>query len=181
MSCTRLALYLLAKSFVHQELVKQYHCLMLHDRPCSLPGSNYAIVDSETPVHIVFDKIFVTNEDHTSVAGFSGSSSRSTHRGDLNIRTPIDNNKYVTLFDRNSTLIVPDCVHRLYSVRQATMHGHTVIIDCHKPGIRLNSNPKRFIPFVLDPESKLRLLPLYPSLEQDNGIHALPKPANSKL
>jgi hypothetical protein len=46
------------------------------------------IVDSGTPIHIVYDHLFVSNtgEDYTPVAGFSGNASRATHRGDLNAR-----------------------------------------------------------------------------------------------
>ena len=67
---------------------KLYMSFMLaHELPSS-PGSHFAIVDSGTPVHIVFDHLFVTNtrEDHTAVSGFSGTTSRATHRGDLSFR-----------------------------------------------------------------------------------------------
>jgi hypothetical protein len=37
------------------------------------------IVDSGTPIHIVYDHLFVSNtrEDYTPVAGFSGNASRA--------------------------------------------------------------------------------------------------------
>jgi hypothetical protein len=82
----------------------------------SSPGSHFAIVDSGTPIHIVFDHLFICNtkEDHTPVAGFSGGASRATHTGDLNARVRTHYNEYITLIDINSTLVVPDCVRRLY-------------------------------------------------------------------
>ena len=110
---------------------------MLTQKLQSSPGSHFAIVDSGTPIHIVFDHLFVCNtkEDHTPVAGFSGTASRATHRGDLNARVRTHHNEYITLVDVNSTLVVPDCVRRLYSVRQATHKGYRVILDSNKPGL----------------------------------------------
>jgi hypothetical protein len=67
------------------------------------------------------------------VAGFSGNASRATHRGDLNAR--VHRNEYINLVDVNSTLVVPDCVRRLYSVRQATHKGYRVILDSNTPDL----------------------------------------------
>ena len=155
----------------------QYNCYMLTHRL-------QTIVDSGTPIHIVFDHLFVSNtrDDHTPVTGFSGNASRATHRGDMTARVRTDNNTYINLVDVNSTLVVPDCVRRLYSVRQATHKGYKVLLDSHKPGLWVCEH---FIPFVNDPDTNLWLLPLFPPTSKDNGIYpipsynaaALPKPA----
>ncbi len=70
-----------------------------------------------------------TREDYTPVAGFSGNASCNTHRGDLNARVHTNNNQYINLVDKDSTLVIPDCVRRLYSVRQATHKGYKVQLD----------------------------------------------------
>jgi hypothetical protein len=64
------------------------------------------IVDSGTPIHIVYDHLFVSNtrEDYTPVAGFSGNASRATHRGDLNARVHTNNNEYINIVDTDSVL-----------------------------------------------------------------------------
>ena len=74
------------------------------------------IVDSGTPIHIVYDHLFVSNtgEDYTPVAGFSGNASHATHRGDLSARVHTNKNEYINLVDKDSTLGIPDCVRRLY-------------------------------------------------------------------
>ena len=152
---------------------KKYECYMLaHELPSS-PGSHFAIVDSGTPVHIVFDHMFVTNtrEDHTSVSGFSGNLSRATHRGDLSARVLNQNKEYISIHDSDSTLVVPDCIRRLYSVRQATHKGYQVQLDCSNPGIWACLN---YIPFVTDPDTSLWLLPLFPPTSADNGLYPLP-------
>ena len=126
----------------------QYNCYMLTHRLQTTPGSHFAIVDSGTPIHIVFDHLFVSNtrDDHTPVTGFSGNASRATHRGDMTARVRTDNNTYINLVDVNSTLVVPDCVRRLYSVRQATHKGYKVLLDSHKPGLWVCEH---FIPCLL--------------------------------
>jgi len=130
----------------------KYNCYMLTHRLQTTPGSHFAIVDSGTPIHIVFDHLFVSNtrEDHTPVTGFSGNASRATHKGDMNARVRTNNNEYINLVDVNSTLVVPDCVRRLYSVRQATHKGYQVLLDSHKPGLWVCEH---FIPFVNDPDT----------------------------
>ena len=151
----------------------QYNCYMLTHRLQTTPGSHFAIVDSGTPIHIVFDHLFVSNtrDDHTPVTGFSGNASRATHRGDMTARVRTDNNTYINLVDVNSTLVVPDCVRRLYSVRQATHKGYKVLLDSHKPGLWVCEH---FIPFVNDPDTNLWLLPLFPPTSKDNGIYPIP-------
>jgi hypothetical protein len=59
---------------------KEYTSYMLTHKLQNSPGSHFARVDSGTPIHVVFDHPFVSNtkEDHTPVAGFSGSASRYT-------------------------------------------------------------------------------------------------------
>ena len=151
--------------------------MLAHELP-SLPGSHFAIVDSGTPVHIVFDHLFVVNprEDHTAVSGFSGTSSRATHRGDLSFRAfslnhETNRHQYINMIQPNSTLVVPDCVRRLYSVRQATHAGYRVHLETRKPGLIVCLN---YIPFVTDPETNLWLLPLFPPSTSDNGLYPLP-------
>ena len=106
---------------VTQRDPKGYHSYMLTHKLQSSPGSHFAIVDSGTPIHIVFDHLFVCNtkEDHTPVAGLSGTASRATHRRDLNARVRTHHNEHITLIDVNSTLVVPDCVRRLYSKKES--------------------------------------------------------------
>ena len=92
----------------------QYNCYMLTHRLQTTPGSHFAIVDSGTPIHIVFDHLFVSNtrDDHTPVTGFSGNANRATHRGDMTARVRTDNNTYINLVDVNSTLVVPPHLER---------------------------------------------------------------------
>ena len=66
---------------------------------------------------------------------------------------------------------MPDCVRRLYSVRQATHKGYRVILDSNKPGLWVC---EQFIQFTNDPETNLWLLPLFPPTSKDNGIYPLP-------
>jgi hypothetical protein len=155
---------------------KGYHSYMHTHKLQSSPGSHFAIVDSGTPIHIVFDHLFVCNtkEVRTPVAGFSGTASRATHSGDLNARVRTYHNEYITLIDVHSTLEVPDCVRRLFSVvrsvRQATHKGHTVL-DSNKPGLWVC---EQFIPFTNDPETNLWLLSQFPPTSKDNGIYPMP-------
>jgi hypothetical protein len=146
---------------------------MLTHKLQSSTGSHFMIVDSGTPIHIVYDHLFVSNtrEDYNPVAGFSRNTSRATHRGDLNARVHTNNNEYINLVDTDSTLVIPDCVRRLYSVRQATHKGYEVRLDSTKPGIWISEH---FIPLVNDPETNLWLLPLYPSTHKDNGLYPMP-------
>ena len=154
---------------------------MLSSEIPTLPGSHFAVVDSGTPVHIVYDHLFVTNirEDYTPVSGFSGNYSRATHRGDLSFRALSYNyesntSQYTSLLEPNTTLVVPDCVRRLYSVRQATHAGYRVHLESTKPGLMVCL---QYIPFVTDPDTNLWLLPMFPPSSRDNGIYPLPSPA----
>jgi hypothetical protein len=153
---------------------KAYHSYMLTHKLKSSPGSHFAVVDSGTPIHIVFDHLFVSNtkEDHTPVAVFSGNASRGTHMGDLNARVRTHKNEYINLIDVNSTLVVPDCVRRLYSVSQATHKGYRVILDSDTPGLWVCEH---FIPFANDTDTNLWLLPVLPPTSKDNGIYTIPK------
>jgi hypothetical protein len=135
-------------------------------------------VDSGTPIHIVFDDLFVSNtkEDHYSTSRLQRQlQPRYTQgRSHLNARVRTYNNEYINLLDVNSALVVPDCVHRLYSVRQATHKGHRTILDSTKPGIWVC---KHFVPFLNDPDTNLWLLPLFPPLSKDNRIYQIPNDA----
>ncbi len=152
---------------------RQCHSYMLAHKLQNQPGSHFGIVDSGTLIHIVFDHLFLSNtrEDHTPMEGFSGNASRATHRGDMNARVRTKNNEHINLIDVNSTLVVPDCVRRLYSVRQATHKGYRVLLDSHKPGLWVCEH---FVPFINDPETNLWLLPLFPPTSKDNGIYPIP-------
>ena len=159
----------MSSQYLTKGKTRQYNCYMLTHKLQTKPGSHFAIVDSGTPIHIVFDHLFVSNtkEDHTPVAGFSGNSSRATNKGDMNARVRTNNNEYINLTDVNSILVVPDCVRRLYSVLQATHKGHKVLLDSYQPGLWVCDH---FIPFVEDPETNLWLLPLFPPTSKDNGF-----------
>jgi hypothetical protein len=63
----------------------------------------------------------------------------------MNARVRTNNNEHINLIDVNSTLVVPDCVRRLYSVRQATHKGYRVLLDSHKPGLWVCEH---FVPFI---------------------------------
>jgi hypothetical protein len=68
-----------AKNYTHT-------CLMvLHTNVQQSPGSHFAVVHSGTSMHILQYRLFTSNlsEDHTAVSGFSGNTSRATHRGDF--------------------------------------------------------------------------------------------------
>jgi hypothetical protein len=64
----------MSSQYLTKGKTKQYNCYMLTHKLHNKPGSHFAIVDSGTPIHIVFDHLFVSNtrEDHTPVVGFSG-------------------------------------------------------------------------------------------------------------
>ncbi len=89
----------------------------------------------------------------------------------MNARVRTNNNEYINLIDVNSTLVVPDCIRRLYSVRQATHKEYKVLLDSYQPGLWVCDH---FIPFVNDPETNLWLLPLFPPTSKDNGIDPIP-------
>jgi hypothetical protein len=89
----------------------------------------------------------------------------------MNARVRTNNNEHINLIDVNSTLVVPDCVRRLYSVRQATHKGYRVLLDSHKPGLWVCEH---FVPFINDPKTNLWLLPLFPPTSKDNGIYPIP-------
>ena len=80
----------------------QHTCYMaLHAQsPTPATGDHWAVIDSGTSKHVLLEHIYLANatEDHTAVAGFSGQTSRATHR---------------------------DAIRTLYSVRKSLQSGNT--------------------------------------------------------
>jgi hypothetical protein len=156
--------------------IKIYESYMLTHKLHHKPGSHFMIVDSGTPIHIVYDHLFVSNtrEGYTPVAGFSGNASRVTHRGDLNKRVHTNNNEYINLVDTDDPCDTRLCPPPVLSKASNTQKGYKVQLDSTKPGIWIC---KHFIPFVNDPETNLWILPLYPSTQKDNGLYPMPSDA----
>jgi len=118
--------------------------------------SHSAIIESGTNMHILQHSLFVTDtyEKHSSVASFSGASSRSTLKGSLSCT---DKRQLLHLHNTDSVLIVPDTVRNLLSVHQLQMAGHTVVLG-QKVGIQIDSHKAHFVPFTVCPITGLLLL-----------------------
>ena len=84
--------------------------------------SHTAIIDSGTNMHILQQTLFADNtyEKHSSVASFSGNTSRSTLRGDLSCTVLTEQQRMLHLHNTDSAIIVPDSVRNLLSVQQLT-------------------------------------------------------------
>jgi len=60
--------------------------------------------------------LFTSNlsEDHTAVSGFSGNTSRATHRGDFNCVVRAQNGRLIHLVDPSAALVIPDSHYKPY-------------------------------------------------------------------
>ena len=92
--------------------------MVLHSYVQQSPGSHFAVVDSGTSMHILQHRLFTGNlsEDHTAVSGFSGNTSRATHRGDFNCVVRAQRGRLIHLVDPSAALVIPDS-HRKSSFR----------------------------------------------------------------
>ena len=86
------------------------------------------------------------SEDHTAVSGFSGSTSRATHKGDFNCVVRAQNGRLIHLVNPSAALVIPDSHRNLYSVRHAQHSGHTVILGA-QAGLLPYGDPDLFVPF----------------------------------
>jgi len=104
--------------------------MVLHTNVQQSPGSHFAVVDSGTSMHILQYRLFTSNltEDHTAVSGFSGNTSRATHRGDFNCVVRAQNGRLIHLIDPSAALVIPDSHRNLDFVCHAQIAGHTVIL-----------------------------------------------------
>jgi len=148
--------------------------MVLHSHVQQSPGSHFAVVDSGTSMHILQYRLFTSNlsEDHTAVSGFSGSTSRATHRGDFNCVVRAQNGRLIHLVDPSAALVIPDSHRNLYSVRHAQHSGHTVILGA-QAGLLPYGDPDLFVPFLEDKSTGLWLLPLLPPPKAHNGVYPI--------
>ena len=84
------------------------------------------------------------SEDRTAVSGFSGNTSRATHRGDFNCVVRAQSERLIHLVDSSAALVIPDSHRNLYSVRHAQHSGHTVILGA-QAGLLPYGNPDLFV------------------------------------
>jgi len=148
--------------------------MVLHTNVQQSPSSHFAVVDSGTSMHILQYRLFTSNlsEDHTAVSGFSGNTSRSTHRGNFNCVVRAQNGRFIHLVDPSAALVIPDSHRNLYSVRHAHLAGHTVILGA-QAGLLTYGDPELFIPFIEDESTGLWLLPLLPPPQAHNRVYAI--------
>ena len=75
--------------------------MVMHTNAQQSPGPHFAVVDSGTSMHILQHRLFTSNlsEDHTAVSGFSGNTSRATHRFDFNCVVREQNGGFIYLAD----------------------------------------------------------------------------------
>ena len=61
-------------------------------------------------MHILQYRLFTSNlsEDHAAVTGFSGNTSRATHRGDFNCVVRAQSGRSIHLVDPSAALVIPD-------------------------------------------------------------------------
>jgi len=118
--------------------------------------------------------VFTSNlsEDRTAVSGFSGNTSRPTHRGDFNCVVRTQNGRLIHLVDPSAALVIPDSHRNLYSVRHAQIAGHTVILGAQAILLPYGDS-ELFVPFLEDKSTGLWLLTLLPPPQTHNGVYAI--------
>ena len=111
----------------------QHTCYMaLHaQNPTPATGDHWAVIDSGTSKHVLLEHIYlaIATEDHTAVAGFSGQTSRATHRGDYTATVRTVTGKLIHIIDVDSALVIPDAIRTLHSVRKSLQSGNTIRVD----------------------------------------------------
>jgi len=125
-------------------------------------------------MHILQYRLFTSNlsEDHTAVSGFSGNTSRATHKGDFNCMVRAQNGRLIHLVAPSAALVIPDSHKNLYSVRRAQLAGHTVILGA-QAGLLPFGDPELFVPFLEDKSTGLWLLPLLAPPQAHNGVYPI--------
>jgi len=75
----------LDSSLKHTQYYTHTCQMVLHTNVQQSPSSHFAVVDSGTSMPILQYRLFTSklSEDHTAASGFSGNTSRATHRGDV--------------------------------------------------------------------------------------------------
>ena len=123
----------------------QHTCYMaLHaQNPTPATGDHWAVIDSGTSKHVLLEHIYLANatEDHTAVAGFSGQTSRATHRGDFTATVRTATGKLIHITDVDSALVIPDAIRTLYSVRKSLQSGNTIRFDANA-GLLVQGRPE---------------------------------------
>ena len=154
----------------------QHTCYMaLHaQNPTPATGDHWAVIDSGTSKHVLLEHIYLANatEDHTAVAGFSGQTSRATHRGDFTATVRTATGKLIHITDVDSALVIPDAIRTLYSVRKSLQSGNTIRFDANA-GLLVQGRPEFFVPFVRDSSTDLFLLPLLVPPTRHNGVYGI--------
>jgi ribosomal protein L14 len=154
----------------------QHTCYMaLHaQNPAPATGDHWAVIDSGTSKHVLLEHIYLVNatEDHTAVAGFSGQTSRATHRGDFTATVRTATGKLLHITDVDSALVIPDAIRTLYSVRKSLQSGNTIRFDTNA-GLLVNGQPEFFVPFIRDSSTDLFLLPLLVPPTRHNGVYGI--------
>ena len=107
-----------------------------------------------------------------AVSGFSGNTSRATHRGDFNWVVRAKNGRLIHPVDPSAPLVIPDSHKNLYSVRHAQLVGSTVILWA-QAGLLPYGDPELFFPFLEDKSIGLWLLPLLPPPQTHNGVYPI--------
>ena len=154
----------------------QHTCYMaLHaQNPAPATGDHWAVIDSGTSKHVLLEHIYLVNatEDHTAVAGFSGQTSRATHRGDFTATVRTATGKLLHITDVHSALVIPHAIRTLYSVRKSLQSGNTIRFDTNA-GLLVNGQPEFFVPFIRDSSTDLFLLPLLVPPTRHNGVYGI--------
>ena len=126
--------------------------MALHaQNPIPATGDHWAVIDSGTSKHVLLEHIYLANatEDHTAVAGFSGQTSRATHRGDFTATVRTATGKLIHIIDVDSALAIPDAIRTLSSVRKSLQSGNTIRFDTNA-GLLVKGRSEFFVPFVRD-------------------------------
>jgi hypothetical protein len=148
--------------------------MTLTSEPTPSAGSHWAIIDSGTSMHILMEHHYMSNakENHTPVAGFSGQTSRATHRGDFSATVRTHQGNLIHLLEKDSALLVPDATRNLYSVRQSLNNGNVINFDTCA-GLLPQGKKHLFIPFIRDQSTDLYLLPLMVPPSRHNGVYGI--------
>jgi len=145
--------------------------------------SHTAIIDSGANMHILQQTLsrFTDNtyEKHSSVASFSGNTSRSTFRGDFSCTVLTEHKQMQHLHNTHSAIVVPDTVRHLLSVHQLQKAGHTIVLSSKRATIQIDSLHEQFVPFSMCPTTvpSLWLIHLLPPATVTSRIYSIPATA----
>jgi len=82
------------------------------------------------------------------------------------------NGGLIHLIDTSGALVIPVRHRNLYSVRQAQLAGHTVILGA-QAGLLPYGDPQHFVLFLEDKSTGLWLLPLLPPPQAHSGVYPI--------